>query len=745
MSQHPFRLVRWVVLLACICVVQMPHHAEAFSGTGDGLSAETAFIITTCDQLQEMNNELELYYKLGNDINCSATASWNPNASEWVDGVVGGTRIADPYTGVVNNGYYGFDPIGQESAHNAGVGFTGTLDGQGYSISNLWIFRKEDDFNGLIGYASGATIKNLTLVAPRIVGSSSTGGIVGYGTGVTLENLTNQNGMVRAYLAYNGGGIAGQISDSMELDRLTVSGGTVHGSGNIIGGLVGWIYDSAVSSSTSSANIDGGEYIGGAFGSVYNVQAQDIVVTGSVESNTSEDAYISGFSKNSRYAGGFAGRIAASTIQHVTTTGDVVAGGVYAGGFAGVIEESSVITYATTSGDVLGYGLGGGFAGLISSSTVYDAIARGNVELTDANAGGFAGQTNCSSVFLRVGAYGNVAATGSYVGGFVGSDGCEGPGSTFTQAAAHGDVTSSGEYVGGFIGFSGQSTVTDAYAGGNVTGSEYIGGFAGYAGSSDFNNTYARGVVVSGDGATRVGGYGGEVIDTEITWSFTNSTVSGQSSVCGVGGCAGAEPLTTGEAKTTQTYVNANWNVGEVWEIDADLAGYPHFIWERFGMTFVGSGTSQDPYQVTQCFTAQSAGYYQLQQNIEDVTSTCIDIQADGVNIDGNGHSIMGNDETSSTAIYTEGYDSVRISNMTIGLFSDGIRLYDMQGESSITSVTIATSRDNGIELRGVHDVTISDVTIINSADDGITVRMFDGNLSDEVQNYNIQIQENSA
>lgn len=92
---------------------------EAFSGMGDGLTEETAFIITTCAQLQEMNGELDSYYKLANDIDCSASAGWNANEEEWVDGIIGGTLIADPYTGVTNNGYYGFEPIGQAAlAHS---------------------------------------------------------------------------------------------------------------------------------------------------------------------------------------------------------------------------------------------------------------------------------------------------------------------------------------------------------------------------------------------------------------------------------------------------------------------------------------------------------------------------------------------------------------------------------------------------------------------------------------------------
>lgn len=403
----------------------LPHVAlianQIFSGEGAGTSIDP-YIITTCDELQEMNYDLDAYYVLGNDIDCVETQEWNVNTDEWVDGVVGGDLIPDEYTGVINNGYFGFDPIGRTGFESGG--FTGTLDGQNFSISNLWIFRKNQEFTGLIGYATGATIENLTLVNSEIVGDSNTGAFIGNGSSVSLDNLTNQNGMVRAYLSYYGGGIAGQISDTSNLSDLSVVNGTVHGSGNIIGGLIGRMSDSTISDSISSADVDGGEFIGGAFGILNSSDATSVVSEGNVVSNESEEAYLPGIIKSGNYTGGFAGQINASEIFESRAIGDVSAEGNYVGGFAGEISDStigSVSSRGLVSGDISV----GGFAGQISGSLLSDVYSGGDVTGSD-YIGGFVGEiftTDIDNAYSRGLVVSDELA--EFFGGFAASVGIE--------------------------------------------------------------------------------------------------------------------------------------------------------------------------------------------------------------------------------------------------------------------------------------------------------------------------------
>ena len=70
----------------------------------------------------------------------------------------------------------GWDPIGKQEAP-----FTGTLDGQGHTIKNMWMKRPTTDYVGLFGFVDGATIKNviLNIGTNAINGQDYVGGIAG--------------------------------------------------------------------------------------------------------------------------------------------------------------------------------------------------------------------------------------------------------------------------------------------------------------------------------------------------------------------------------------------------------------------------------------------------------------------------------------------------------------------------------------------------------------------------------------
>ncbi len=557
----------------------VPTPEPLFAG-GDGTELDP-YQITTCQQLQNINEDLDAHYILTSSIiDCAATATWNGNEEEWVDGVVGGELIPDEYTIVENNGYFGFEPIGQVDYYNEGTGFTGSLDGQGYTISNLWIFRKGRESGGLIGYANNATIKNITLSNARIVGGANTGGFLGQGNGVTLQNLTNNQGMVRAYLAYYGGGIAGRMMSESTAENLTVIEGNVHGSGNIIGGLIGGVDTSTVTTGETSADIDGGEYIGGAFGEINNSQISGVDATGDVVSNSNEDEYIPDISKSGNYTGGFAGYIASSTIDDASATGSVSAEGNNTGGFVGYTYEAT-ITNSYATGNVSGNESVGGFGGAIFNSDIIDSTAIGDVDSVGGNIGGFAGQSLCESTFLRVSASGNVTAGNGNAGGFVGFDGCEGPGSTFTQASAHGDVTGN-NVIGGFIGEGYGSTFINVYSGGSVSGNDQVGSFAGTINSGNVTNAYARGLVILTDAGTLVGGFANDATDTLFTDSFWDGESTEQEDACHTGACSGLTELTTAQARTQSTYTDADWDFDTIWQMNSNNSRYPHFMWESF-------------------------------------------------------------------------------------------------------------------------------------------------------------------
>lgn len=129
----------------------------AFSGTGSGTESDP-YVITTVEQLQQMNDNLNACYALGNDIDASATATWNGGA--------------------------GLVPIGTQSNP-----FTGILDGRRHTVMGLYINRPLEDFVALFGYiGSGAELTNVGVIAANVTGYSDVGALVGYGYGCTITN-----------------------------------------------------------------------------------------------------------------------------------------------------------------------------------------------------------------------------------------------------------------------------------------------------------------------------------------------------------------------------------------------------------------------------------------------------------------------------------------------------------------------------------------------------------------------------
>ena len=127
--------------------------------------------------------------------------------------------------------------------------FTGTLNGNGYTIDNLSIL-DGDGSVGLIGFLDGGTVTHLGLVNPTVTGvlSANEGALVGNAeNGAALTNVYVQGGTVTAqgFLGpfSNLGGLAGHmdggtVTDAYSTAAVTLGTG-VSGSGQNIGGLIG--------------------------------------------------------------------------------------------------------------------------------------------------------------------------------------------------------------------------------------------------------------------------------------------------------------------------------------------------------------------------------------------------------------------------------------------------------------------------------------------------------------------------
>lgn len=143
--------------------------------------------------------------------------------------------------------------------------FSGTLDGQGYTIKNLTINLSEESLEpnvGLFGQLSGASIRNLnvdrlTIDAP--IEMVSVGSIAGRALNSTLENIAITNTELNS--GFNAGGLIGTIEpldpwaevlepNEVQINQISFNG-MIKG-GYQVGGLIGSINNSSLVSISTS-------------------------------------------------------------------------------------------------------------------------------------------------------------------------------------------------------------------------------------------------------------------------------------------------------------------------------------------------------------------------------------------------------------------------------------------------------------------------------------------------------------
>ena len=231
---------------------------------------------------------------------------------------------------------YKWTPIGTDSSK-----YTGTFDGNGHTISGLYINSTAAN-TGMFGrIGSSAVVKNLTL-ADSVIRSTKnyTGAITGYiDDAASVTNCHTKNSVQVSAAVYTGG-ITGYQDDTSTLTRCS-NAAEVTGANNV-GGISGYnwskssasLTDSYNRGSVSGSNLVGGIcaqiYIGGTVSDVYNlgtVQATGTAgtptaggITGVFRWGTTKSAYNAGIVKATA-KGGVAGRLEASsssrTVQNV--------------------------------------------------------------------------------------------------------------------------------------------------------------------------------------------------------------------------------------------------------------------------------------------------------------------------------------------------------------------------------------------------------------------------------------------
>ena len=231
----------------------------------------------------------------------------------------------------------GFNIYLAESVYTSGVGgwmpignsmqpFTGTYDGNGMVIQDLYSGRSEENEIGLFGYTFDAHIHDLGLEWVSMAGNQGVGGLVGISVNSLIERVS-VTGMIEGNDW--AGGIAGRSRDNSLIKDSWADAG-VMGGNLYAGGLVGFNdFGAIISGCYSIGSVSGNEAVGGLVGWLGG---------GSGVNNSYSAASVNG----SYEAGGFVGHND-GTITNCYSIGFVESGGNFIGGFSGRNETGLIV------------------------------------------------------------------------------------------------------------------------------------------------------------------------------------------------------------------------------------------------------------------------------------------------------------------------------------------------------------------------------------------------------------------
>lgn len=369
-------------LLPLLIFAQSP--PGLFEG-GNG-SPDNPYQISTCRQLQNIGTggSLDRYFVLVNNIDCSESVNWE--------------------------GGRGFKPIGNKDNK-----FTGSFDGREYVISDLYIRRGNNSYQGLFASIGPlAEIKNVGLENVDITGLSLVGALAGRIEGATVKD--------------------------------SYATGSIEGKGNTVGGLAGEIERAGFEENYANTVISDSYFSG-------NVLVNSVLVGGLV-GNSRYGLIIRSYSEgkvenisNRAWTGGLIGRMLSSVIFNSYSKSEVRSKGIFVGGLVGQLTNSSFIENSYATGDVYGSSRVGGLVGESAQgegTVIHRSYATGNVE-GGYYTGGLIGYS--SSDIDNSYATGNVKGS-HFSGGLAGY--------LYKNVIANsysiGEVTSSGSRVGGLVG-----------------------------------------------------------------------------------------------------------------------------------------------------------------------------------------------------------------------------------------------------------------------------------------------------
>ena len=321
---------RLFTMLLLVMAILMPYEgawAQTPPSKGDG-SADKPYKISTAAELAWFRDQVNS----GNN-RVSATLTEDIDLAEFCHAADGTT-----YTDELS-----WTPI---------TWFQGTFDGNGKTISNLYI-NATSNYTGFFGYAYVGSIKNITFDNARVknTGGYNFGILVGNAGSCIIENIkTLANCSVEGenYV----GGIAGVANGNISNceNRATVKGirylggvvaaysgnsitscanyGVVTGSGESVGGIAGYFNSGTIQNSANYGDVTGTDNVGNLIGLAEECNLNNVLGTGNVTATSAKLAglLVGNIRKSSSTASGILAYNSSAklTINGTEQTGDAV-------------------------------------------------------------------------------------------------------------------------------------------------------------------------------------------------------------------------------------------------------------------------------------------------------------------------------------------------------------------------------------------------------------------------------------
>lgn len=649
-----------------------------FSGSGAGTESDPYLILNPI-QLNQLRNFLDqsgVYFKLMADI----------DLTEFLED---------------ENPDQGWQPVGTSSAP-----FKGILDGNGKTISGLWINRSNTSYVGLFGYCFAATIKNLTIKDAEINGNTYVGVISGYD--------------------YKGG-----VSNC-------ILSGTVNGV-EYVGGCTGSTYYGCFNGISLSVDIIGGDYTGG--------------IAGGWENNSSGNSYIT-----------ISNCFVNSTISGINKVGGIL-GGVIKGdckisncGYVGSISGTSNV------GGICGYTYSSTYS---SSGTINGCYAVAYVRGTGENTGGLIGRSDSPVVNCYF--CGRVIGQ-KYTGGLIGYRHYGIVNKCYSQGSIIGTSYVGGlcGYIDGSYAIESNVIIASSIKAteGNVGRlygyNNYTSGNIGSLGTSAENKSYNRTIVINqgvaqdvSDGLKNGTGVSATTLKLKATyvamgWNFTNTwaiqetecypyfkrqtappvitsqVVSGTTTVSGKCVDGGTITLDVDGVKqqmvstdNTFSFTVSPLQAGHEVRVSAEADGKEPSYFTTEMVSFLGKGTEADPYQISTAADLTQVyrkGYYKLMNDI-DLTKYINQFYSS------EGWESIGRD--GSETIYFDG-NNHKVTGLWCNSTRNNTGLFSCFANGYIKNLTVETA--NGKQVKGGANTGIMIGKMINGTIENCRVA---GNLSD--------------